>query len=168
MTRVSVLRNTAEFLQGHRARSLSALEVKLKVLAIQLCLTLCDPMDCSPPGSCVRGDSPGNSWSGLPFPSPRGLLDPGVQPRFPALQADSLPSEPPGKPKGLRQSHPKGRSKKEPMSRIMPRMAFWADLGIPAPGISESNYPCPCRREGVEQRPHHSLLGKECLRQKSL
>lgn len=42
MTRVSVLRNTAEFLQGHRARSLSTLEVKLKVLATQLCLTLWD------------------------------------------------------------------------------------------------------------------------------
>ena len=37
-------------------------------------------------------------WNGLPFPSPRDLLDPGIKPRSPALQADSLPSEPPGKP----------------------------------------------------------------------
>jgi len=37
-------------------------------------------------------------WSGLPFPSPGDLLDPGIEPRSPALQADSLPSEPPGKP----------------------------------------------------------------------
>ena len=37
-------------------------------------------------------------WSGLPFPSPGDLLDPGVEPRSPALQADCLPSEPPGKP----------------------------------------------------------------------
>ena len=37
-------------------------------------------------------------WSGLPFPSPRDLPDPGIEPRFPALQADALPSEPPGKP----------------------------------------------------------------------
>ena len=35
--------------------------------------------------------------SGLPFPSPGDLPDPGIKPRFPALQADSLPSEPPGK-----------------------------------------------------------------------
>ena len=37
-------------------------------------------------------------WSGLPFPSPEGLPNPGIEPRSPALQADSLPSEPPGKP----------------------------------------------------------------------
>ena len=36
-------------------------------------------------------------WSGLPFPSP-GNLDPGIETRSPTLQADSLPSEPPGKP----------------------------------------------------------------------
>ena len=37
-------------------------------------------------------------WSGLPFPSPGDLPDPGIEPRSPALPADSLPSEPPGKP----------------------------------------------------------------------
>ena len=37
-------------------------------------------------------------WSGLTFPSPGDLLDRGVEPRSPALQADPLPSEPPGKP----------------------------------------------------------------------
>ena len=37
-------------------------------------------------------------WSGLPFPSPEGLPDPGIEPGSPALQADALPSEPPGKP----------------------------------------------------------------------
>ena len=36
-------------------------------------------------------------WSGLPFPSPEDLPDPGMKPRSPALQADALPSEPPGK-----------------------------------------------------------------------
>ena len=36
-------------------------------------------------------------WSGLPFPSPKELPNPGIKPRSPALQADSLPSEPPGK-----------------------------------------------------------------------
>ena len=34
-------------------------------------------------------------WSGLPFPSPGDLPDPGIEPRSPALQADALPSEPP-------------------------------------------------------------------------
>ena len=42
-------------------------------------------------------------WSGLPFPSPEDLPDPGIEPGSPALQADTLnadtlPSEPPGKP----------------------------------------------------------------------
>ena len=34
-------------------------------------------------------------WGGLPFPSPGDLLDPGIEPGSPALQADALPSEPP-------------------------------------------------------------------------
>ena len=37
-------------------------------------------------------------WSGLPFPSPGDLPDPGIEPGSPALQADALLSEPPGKP----------------------------------------------------------------------
>ena len=37
-------------------------------------------------------------WSGLPFPSPGGLPDPGIKPRSPTLQANALPSELPGKP----------------------------------------------------------------------
>ena len=46
--------------------------------------------------------SMGFSWqeysSGLPFPSPRNLPDPGIKPGSSSLQVDSLPSEPPGKP----------------------------------------------------------------------
>ena len=37
-------------------------------------------------------------WSGLPFPSRGDLPDPGIKPRSPALQTDSLPSELPGRP----------------------------------------------------------------------
>ena len=37
-------------------------------------------------------------WSGLPFPSPGDLPDPGIEPGFPAFQADTLTSESPGKP----------------------------------------------------------------------
>ena len=36
-------------------------------------------------------------WSGLPFPSPGDLPDPGIEPRSPTLEADTLTSEPPGK-----------------------------------------------------------------------
>jgi len=37
-------------------------------------------------------------WSGLPFPSPGDLPDPGIEPRSPTLQADALTSKPPEKP----------------------------------------------------------------------
>ena len=38
-------------------------------------------------------------WNGLPFPSPRDLPNPGIELSSPPLQVDSLPSEPPGKPR---------------------------------------------------------------------
>ena len=44
------------------------------------------------------GFSRHESWGGLPFPTPRDLPDAGIEPTSPALQADSLLSEPPGKP----------------------------------------------------------------------
>ena len=67
-------------------------------LVIQSCLTLRDPMDsCQAPLS--MGFSRQESWSGLPCPPSGDLPDPGIKPRCPALQTDSLPSEPPGKPK---------------------------------------------------------------------
>ena len=44
------------------------------------------------------GFSKQDYWSGLPFFSPENLLDPGMEPRSPALQADSSLPEPPGKP----------------------------------------------------------------------
>ena len=40
-------------------------------------------------------------WSGYPFPSPGDLLNPGIEPKSPTLQADSLPAEPQGKPKTI-------------------------------------------------------------------
>ena len=44
-------------------------------------------------------------WSGLPFPSPRDLPDPGIESMSPVLQADSLLSEPPGKPLAAATDH---------------------------------------------------------------
>ena len=111
----------------------------------QLCLALCDPMDCTVHGifqarilewvafpfsfpfpslfvCSVLSDSlrplwtvarqallsmgftRQEHWSGLPFPPPGDLPDPGIEPRSPALQADSFTTEPPGNPK-LGQCH---------------------------------------------------------------
>ena len=71
----------------------------VKVKVTQLCLTLCDPVDCSLPGSSVHEISGQEYWSGQPFPFPGDLPNPQIEPRSPTLQVDSLPSEPPGKPK---------------------------------------------------------------------
>ena len=55
-------------------------------------------MDCSLPGSSVHGDSLGENTGVVAMPSSRGSSRL-IEPRSPALQADSLPAEPPGKPK---------------------------------------------------------------------
>ena len=48
--------------------------------SLQSCLTLCDVMDCSQPGSSVHGILQARNWSGLPFPFPGDLPDPGIEP----------------------------------------------------------------------------------------
>ena len=64
----------------------------------QSCPTLCDPMDCSLPGFSVHGIFQARVLEWGAISSPGDLPDPGIEPRSPALQADALPSEPPGKP----------------------------------------------------------------------
>ena len=66
-------------------------------LVAQSCPNLCDPMDCSPPGSSVHGTSQARILDRLPFLPPGVLPNPGTEPTSPALQVDSLLSEPPGK-----------------------------------------------------------------------
>ena len=69
------------------------LPYKVTVKVAQLCPTLRDPMDQS-----MEFSRP-EYWNEQPFPSPGDLPNPGMEPRSPALQADSLPVEPQGKPK---------------------------------------------------------------------
>ena len=87
-------------------------------LVAQSCPTLCNPMNCSPPGFSVHRNSPGkNTWVGWHALLQGNLPSPGIKPRSPALQADSLPaepqiqytdsnilSEPPGKPSNIHSS----------------------------------------------------------------
>ena len=84
-------RRPSSFLQ-----SASVLFAEVKVA--QSCPAFCSPMDCSLPGSSVHGILQARIlvWVAVPFS--RDLPNPGMEPRSPALQADSLPSEPPGKP----------------------------------------------------------------------
>ena len=67
-------------------------------LVAKSCLTLATPwiVACQTPMS--MGFSRQEYWSGLPFPSPGALPDPGIEPRSPGLQADSLPTELQGEP----------------------------------------------------------------------
>ena len=77
----------------------------VRAKAAQSCLTLCDPVDCSltrllcPWGFCRQ-----EYCNGLPCPSPGDLPDPGIEPRSPVLQANSLLSESAGKQEGSRAS----------------------------------------------------------------
>ena len=57
------------------------MKVKVKVKS---CPTLCNPMDCSPPTSMVFSRQ--EYWSGLPFPSPGDLPNPGIKPGSPEFQ----------------------------------------------------------------------------------
>ena len=63
------------------------------VLVAQSCLPLCDPMDYSLEALLSTEFSRQEYWSGLPFPSPDHLPDSGIEPKSPALQANSSLSE---------------------------------------------------------------------------
>ena len=90
------------FLQNKKIPSLgftSSMCVCVKSLSrVQLFVTPCTVAR----QALSMGFSRQEYWSGLPFPSPGHLPSPGIEPRSPALQADALSSEPPGKPHKFR------------------------------------------------------------------
>ena len=59
----------------------------------QVLLTLATPLTIACQAPLSMGFSRQEYWSGLPFPSPGDLPDPGIEPRSPAMQADSLPAK---------------------------------------------------------------------------
>ena len=78
---------------------------KLKLLVTQLLQTLCNPMDCSPPGSSVQGILQARTleWIAIPFSQVGdggNIPEPGIKPGSSALQTDFLLTELPGKPEG--------------------------------------------------------------------
>ena len=79
----------------------------------------------------------------MPFPSPGDFSDPGFEPESPTLQADSLPSEPPGRPnicEGKSLSHvrlfmtPWTVAYQDPPSMGFSRQEYWSGLPFPSPG----------------------------------
>ena len=72
------------------------MKVKVKSLSrVQLFVT---PWTVAHQAPLSMGFSRQEHWSGLPCPPPGDLPDPGIEPESPALEADALTSEPPGKP----------------------------------------------------------------------
>ena len=69
---------------------------EVEVLVAQSCPTLCNPTDCSPPGSSVHEILQATVLAWVPISFSRGLPDPEIESRSPALQMESLPYEPPG------------------------------------------------------------------------
>ena len=79
----------------------SKVEIEVLSEVAQLCQTLCDPVDCSLSGCSVHGILQSRILEWVAIPSPGDLPNPGIEPRSPTLQADALPSEPPGKPRSI-------------------------------------------------------------------
>ena len=80
------------------------------MLVTQLCPTLYNPWTVAHQAPLSVGFPRQEYWSGLSFPSPGELLNLGIKPRSPELQADSLLSEPPGRPNGHRAHFKSGLS----------------------------------------------------------
>ena len=76
---------------------LCLIDRKVKVKSLSCVRLFATPWTIAHQASPSMGFSRQEYWSGLPFPSPRDLPHPGIEPRSPTLLADALTSEPPGK-----------------------------------------------------------------------
>ena len=85
---------------------ISIRHVKVKVKSLSRVRLFETPWTVSYQAPPSMGFSRQECWSGLPFPYPGDFPDPGIELRSPTLQADALPSEPPGRPKwNIRRGH---------------------------------------------------------------
>ena len=92
-------------------------------------------------------------WSGQPFPPPGDLLNLGIEPRSPALQADSVRPEPPGKPLYMYKAAAKPSAGQMTLSSAMvERHGKWVGLGIDA---SQVLYLCTPIYSYKVGRPYH-------------
>ena len=109
---------------------------------------------------CPWGFSRQEYWSGFPKPSSRDLPNPGIQPRILALQADSLPSEPPGNPRILEWvAYPFSKGNSQPrnqtgVSHIAGRVfTSWATWEAPNINKSLAGYsPWGCKESDMTEQ----------------
>ena len=90
---------------------------------------------------CPLGFSRQEYWSGLPCPPPGDLPNPGIEPRSPELQADSLLSEPPGNP--VKQPNPCATTTKGHVSRAWAPQLLSPCSGTREAGASQLEYSLP-------------------------
>ena len=83
----------------NQIKTLAFKKVKVKMKSLSRVWLFATPRTVVNQAPLSMGFSRQECWSGLPFPSPGDLPDPGIEPQSPALQADSLRAEPQGKPK---------------------------------------------------------------------
>ena len=111
-------------------------------------------------------------WSGLPFPSPGDLPNPGIEPRSPSLWADALTSEPPGKPLlsiiWPSNSIPRSLSERTentcPHKDLVLRTCLIFLLGTKRPQVFFTNYQSlagPFKNRSISQRQKLRLCPKE-------
>jgi len=81
------------FLKKRKTKYIWWSHKKVKVLVVQLCPALCNPMDCSPPVSSVHGILQARILGWVPFPSPGDLPHPGIKPMSPALAGGFFTTE---------------------------------------------------------------------------
>ena len=74
-------------------------KMNVKVMSLSRVRLFATPWTVAYQAPLPMGFSRQGYWSGLPFPSPGDLPNPGIEPGSPTSQGDALPSEPPGKPK---------------------------------------------------------------------
>ena len=94
----------------HGQRSLASYTVSEWVKSLSCVQLFETPGTVAYQASPSRGFSRQEYWNGLPFPSPGDLPNPGIEPGSPALEADTLTSEPPGKPNRKLHCSPPGKN----------------------------------------------------------
>ena len=90
-----------------------------------VCVWLCDPMDCSPPGSAVHGILQARILEWFAMPSCRASSQPRNEPTYPALKVDSLLSEPSEKPMSMLIGKGRKRVKWHLSAPFFNHLLFW-------------------------------------------